>query len=112
MRGCVGSRPRPRRRRAYKPWIAMAATHITTEAAINTNSGLSVDLPVFATTIPDSRSKDFIPSYAMPGCGAKTIGRFYGTRQREVHCDVRPKTDISQPGWHVRFVPKADIPSN
>jgi hypothetical protein len=51
MRGCVGSRPRPRRRRAYKPWIAMAATHITTEAAINTNSGLSVDLPVFATTI-------------------------------------------------------------
>jgi hypothetical protein len=30
----------------------MAATHITTEAAINTKSGLSVDLPVFVMTIP------------------------------------------------------------
>jgi hypothetical protein len=29
----------------------MAATHITTEAAINAKSGLSVDLPVFAMTI-------------------------------------------------------------
>ena len=38
-------------RRAYKPCIAMAATHITAEAAINTKSGLSVDLPDFAMTI-------------------------------------------------------------
>jgi hypothetical protein len=45
----------------------MAATHITPEAAINTKSGLSVDLPVFAMTL-DSRSKNFIPNYEMPGC--------------------------------------------
>jgi hypothetical protein len=43
----------------------MAATHITTEATINTKSGLRVDLPDFAMT-RDGRSKNFIPDYAIP----------------------------------------------
>jgi hypothetical protein len=38
----------------YRPrWIAIAATHITAAAAINTKNGLSVDLADFAMTIPD-----------------------------------------------------------
>jgi hypothetical protein len=37
----------------YRPWwIAIAATHVTAAAAINTKNGLSVDLTDFAMTIP------------------------------------------------------------